>query len=260
MQSKLSTNERLSSFSIFHNVLSINKNLENLQTQILEELEFHFDIIGISETKITNSNSAISVPTIPGYSFELVPTPLASGGVALFIDDRHDYRILEKASNEAFQALWVEISFVKKKNIICGVVYRQHNSPERFQKYFEETIEKFAALGKQICVLGDFNIDLLKAQSSNYSHDFLLTLQSCYLIPTVDKPTRVRSTSATLIDNIFVNIPEQVLVSGNIISDITDQSKENRKVRDFSKFSSRLFVADLTQVVGTKLLQEELMT
>ena len=119
------------------------------------------------------------MPTIPGYNFEFVPAPLASGGVALFIDDRHGYRILEKASNEVLQALWVEISFVKKKNIICGVVYRQHNSPERFQKYFEETIEKFAALGKQICVLGDFNIDLLKAQSSNYSHDFLLTLQSC---------------------------------------------------------------------------------
>ena len=84
MQSKLSSNERLSSFSIFHNnVLSINKNLENLQTQILEELEFHFDIIGISETKITNSNSAISVPTIPGYNFEFVPTPLASGGASI---------------------------------------------------------------------------------------------------------------------------------------------------------------------------------
>ena len=130
MQSKLSKNERLSNFSIFHNnVLNINKNLENLQTQVLEELEFHFGVIGISETKITNSNSAISVPTIPGYNFEFVPTPLASGGVGLFIDDRHSYRILEKTSNEAFQALWVEISFVKKKNIIWGVVYRQHNSP-----------------------------------------------------------------------------------------------------------------------------------
>ena len=157
--------------------------------------------------------------------------------------------------------MWVEISFVKKKINFCGVVYQQHNSPHRFQKYFEETIKKFAALGRQICVLGDFNIDLLKAQSSNYSHGFLLTLQSCYLIPTVDKPTRVRSTSATLIDNIFVNIPEQVLVSGNIISDISDhfsqfcilsstvdQPKENRKVRDFSKFSSRSFIADLLQV------------
>ena len=45
---------------------------------------------------------------------------------------------------------------------ICGVVYWQHNSPERFQKYFEETMEKFVATGKQICVLGDFNIDVFK--------------------------------------------------------------------------------------------------
>ena len=82
----------------------------------------------ISETKITTSNLAKSVPKIPGYNFEFVPTPLASGGVALFIDDRHSYRILEKASNEAFQALWVEISFVKKKNIICGVIYASVNS------------------------------------------------------------------------------------------------------------------------------------
>ena len=33
-----------------------------------------------------------------------------------------------------------------------------------------------------------------------------------------------------------------------ILSSIVDQSKENRKVRDFSKFSSRSFIADLIQV------------
>ena len=47
-----------------------------------------------------------------------------------------------------------------------------------------------------------------------------MSLQS-YLIPTVDKPTRVRNTSATLIDNVFANIPEMVLASGSIISDIS---------------------------------------
>ena len=52
-----------------------------------------------------------------------------------------------------------------------------------------------------------------------------------------------------------------MLVSGNILSDISDHfsqfcilssivdpPKENRKVRDFSKFSSRSFIADLIQV------------
>ena len=120
------------------------------------------DVTGISETKITNSNSDKSIPTIPGYHYEFVPTPLASGRVGLFINECYSYKILEKTSNEALQALWLEISFVKKRSIICGVIYRQHNSPERFQQYFDETIERYNASGKCICVLGDFNTRELK--------------------------------------------------------------------------------------------------
>ena len=218
-----------------------------------------------------NSNVDISTPLISGYNFEFVATPLASGGVALFINEKHNYRVLEKTSNTAFQALWIEISPVKKESVICGIIYRQHNSPEGFQQYFDKSIEKYTALDKEMCILGDFNIDLLKAQSSNYSQDFLMSLQSCYLIPTVVKPTRVRSTSATLIDIIFVNTPEKVLVSGNIISDISDhfsqfciltsivnQTKvESRKVRDFSKFSPGSFTADISQVDWNEILDRD---
>ena len=189
--------------------------LKNLHMHILEELEFHFGVLGISETNITNSNVDISTPLISGYNFEFVPTPLASGGVALFIDEKYKYR------DRNFSC--------KEKECICGIIYRQHNSPERFQQYFDESIEKYKALDKEIRILGDFNIDPLKAQSSNYNQDFLMSLQSCYLIPTVVKPTRVRSTSATLIDNIFVNTPEKVLVSGNIISDISDHFSQFTK-------------------------------
>ena len=74
---------------------------------------------------------------------------------------------------------------------------------------------------KDVYIMGDFNIDLLKCESSQISQDFLLSLRSCYLIPTVDKPVRVHRT-ATLIDNIFVNNPDQLVASGNIISDISD--------------------------------------
>ena len=60
--------------------------------------------------------------------------------------------MLEKLSNDAFQALWIELSFPHKKSIVCGIVYRQHNALEQFQKYFEETIENFTTSGKQLCV------------------------------------------------------------------------------------------------------------
>ena len=249
-------------FSIFHNnVRSLSRNLENLETHLLDELDFHFDLIGVTETKITNSNELMFNPNIAGYTFEYVPTPLASGGVGLFINEALNYEILEKTSNEAFQALWIEISFTQKKNIICGIIYRQHNSPEQFQQYFENTIEKLTLSGKQLFLMGDINIDLLKSETCRFSHDFLLALQSCYLIPTIDKPTRVYNDSATLIDNIFVNIPDQVFMSGNVVSDISDHFSQfcilqtikdkhvikKSKIRDFSNFSAKLFNDELSK-------------
>ena len=182
MKNKLSGDELETTFSVFHNNV-VSRNLENLQTHLLCELEFHFNIIGVTETKITNSNLHTCTAQIPGYVFECVPTPLVSGGVGMFINESLNYRILEKTTNETFQALWIEISLVNKKNIICGILYRQHNSPEHCQQYFEETIEKFVSSGKHVVIMGDFNIDLLKCHTSSYSHDFLSSLQSCYLIP-----------------------------------------------------------------------------
>ena len=80
------TSDRDSCFSMFHNnIVSINSNFENLQTHLLDELDYPFDIIGISETKIRHSNSDSTNPTLPGYKFEYVPTPLAFGGVGMFI-------------------------------------------------------------------------------------------------------------------------------------------------------------------------------
>ena len=272
MKTKLSKAEIDTSFSVFHNnVVSLNRNLENLQTHILHELDFHFNIIGVSETKITNANSELCTAKIPGYSFEYAPTPLSSGGVGLFIDESLNYRILEKISNEAFQALWAEITFENKKTVICGIFHRQHNSPERFQLYFDESIEKFSSSGKDIVIMGDFNIDLLKCGSSNYSLNFLSSLQSCYLTPAIDKPTRVRSTSATLIDDIFINNPDKVMACGNLISDLSDHFSQfcilksmkvktrvkKSKMRDFSRFSSDRLNADLSNVDWDALFANE---
>ena len=89
-----------------------------------------------------------------------------------------------------------------------------------------------------------------------------LSLLSCYLIPTIDKPTRVYKNPATLIDNIFVNTPKQVTYSRNIISDVSDHFsqfcfissakgktfKRKIKVRDFSNFSEDSFINDVSQV------------
>ena len=103
---------------------------------------------------------------------------------------------------------------------------------------------------------------MLKSETYRFSHDFLLTLESCGLIPTTDKPTRVYNNCATLIDNVFINTPENVFMSGNIVSDISDHfsqfcilksTKEKfevtkLKMRDFSRFSENLFCDELSNI------------
>ena len=47
--------------------------------------------------------------------------------------------------------------------------------------------------------------NLLSYEWCRYAQEFLHLLQSYSFIPTIDKPTRVRNKSSTLIDNIFMN-------------------------------------------------------
>ena len=119
--------------------------------------------------------------------------------------------------------------------------------------------------------MGDTNLDLLKSAHDNFSHDFLLSLLSCYLIPFIDKPTCVYKNSATLIDNIFVSNPEDVSFSGNIISDISDHFAQfcllktakdltcitRKKVRNFSAFSGELFKKNICSVDWNRFFQTE---
>ena len=112
----------------------------------------------------------------------------------------------------------IEVSVKREPTVICGIIYRQHNSPEVFQTYFGETVEKFAFTNKTLYRMGDLNEDLLKCETSHFSHNFLIHLQSCYLIATVNKPTRVHAISIRVTEAlIFVNNPDKILACGNII-------------------------------------------
>ena len=180
----------------------------------------------------------------------------------MYINESLKYTVTEKTSNEAFQALWIEIHSSQKCNIICGIVYRQHNSPQRFQEYFDETLEKLIASNKSVYIMGDFNINLLHAESSRYAQEFLLSLQSFPFTPTIDKPIRVHNSSATLIDNILTNKFDANITRGNIVSNISHHfsqfcvsdhtffkklKSKKQKRRDFSGFSVNSFNSELSE-------------
>ena len=60
--------------------------MDDFQGHILHELDFHFHMIAVSETA------------------------LSAGGVGMYIDETTISMVIEGTSNEAFQALWIELT------------------------------------------------------------------------------------------------------------------------------------------------------
>ena len=68
----------------------------------------------------------------------------------------------------------------------------------------------------------DFNIDLLKYNTHQEIGRFYDHLSSFGFAPHILQPTRVTSTSATLIDNIFINNISLSSTGGNITASVSD--------------------------------------
>ena len=112
------TSSGIPKFSLFHNnVRSLKRNFESLETHLLNELEYHFSVIGITETKLANSDLPEQLPSLPGYEFEFVPSPLSAGGVGMFISGKFKYKIIEKTSTNPFK-LSGSSFFLKRKAIL----------------------------------------------------------------------------------------------------------------------------------------------
>ena len=142
---------------------------------------------------------------------------------------------------------------------IVSSVHETKNLRDLYDK-IEANIRSLKALGVESESFGNLLVPVGK-----YAQNFILSLQSFKLTPTIDKPTRVHHNSYSLIDNIFASNLEDTITSGNIISDLTDHfshfvfltllitsltSKVQIKMplRDFSNYSEAKFLNELSQL------------
>ena len=112
----------------------------------------------------------------------------------------------------------------KEKNIVIGCIYKHPKlSIEEFNNQFLSSfLEKISFENKGMYLLGDFNINILNYESDRHTAQFLDDMYSNCFIPYITLPTRITPRSKTLIDNIFYNNFDDSIISGNIITDISD--------------------------------------
>ena len=96
------------------------------------------------------------------------------------------------------------------------------NPTEFINIYLSELLQKFSKEDKTITLMGDFNIDLLKYDHNTDSASFLYSLYKNFLLPYISTSSQVTTHARTLLHNIFSNNIEDGLISGKIVSNISD--------------------------------------
>ena len=271
--------------SAFHlNIASMSKHFDKLST-LLALLDCNFSFIGISETRSILDGETIPDALeqkddfpIPGYEKFFTPTESSAGGVSLYVSksltsktrkdlDRCCY--LEKQ----LESVFVEIDRPKETNMIVGTIYRHPcmSISEFNSEYLSPILYKIASEKKQILLLGDFNIDLLKCNDDNQVMSFLDIIGSHLVAPQILLPTRITEHSKTLIDNILSSPTESGTISGNIVYSISDHlpqfclfpSHDLSRAREdgphfqkaWSKFNADGFLSDLLQIDWESMFQ-----
>ena len=178
----------------------------------------------------------------------------------------YNYEIIKDISNSLTnltETLFIEIKQKSQKNVIIGCIYRHHDT-SFLDKYLIITLDKLSKQPNKISALmGDFNIDLAKYSSHAETSEFYDLLSSHGYRPLILQPARVISTSANLIDNIFINDMNCHSTGGNITSSVSDHyfqfsqldifgSLNNKYTikyaRDYRNFNKREFSEELSNI------------
>ena len=216
------------SFSLMHtNIRSIPRNLGNLENY-LDNLNHKFSIVGCSESWL--KDHSVDLYHLSGYNSEhRYRQSRTGGGVSLYIRDSIEYCVREDVciQNQYMETLFIEIDKKytgKSKNAIVGVIYRPPNTDMKlFNDHLQEILSTINSENKITYYLGDFNINILNIDNHTETHDFTDAMFSYSLLPMITKPTRVTSTSATLIDNIFTScIDNNQVFNGILYCDVSD--------------------------------------
>ncbi len=92
------------------------------------------------------------------------------------------------------------------KDCIVGIIYKPLNGNiQEFTNTIILIINKTNRNNKILYLMGDFNINLLNADTHGPTNDFINNMYAKSMFPLINKPTRITKYSATLIDNIYTN-------------------------------------------------------
>lgn len=236
------------------NVRSLFTGFRELMQIIFEE---KFDVVAITETWLTPDilNEAVR---IPGYNFIRNDRINRGGGTGIYVSSNLKYEIIDSINstpNADLEQLWIKIQ-LNNKSLAFGNIYRPPTGNLRLcVDQLDDVLSTIVPVVDDVICVGDVNVNLF-----NLNNPISDTFNAYSFLQLINEPTRVTSTTASLLDPIFVSSSEMISKSGLIncdaISDhhlvFCDLIFKNRKLldkiitfRDFKNFNNDRFANDL---------------
>ena len=240
------------------NIHSLPAKIDELKFLInkLTEKGVMLDIILLCETFLSDVKNLNC--EIDGYSLvERHRTKGRGGGVAILIKNGIKFKELRDLTvfNEGLlESLFLEITFDTQKVIIAELYRVPGTDIDVFFDQYEEIVRKLQEKNLPVIIGTDQNLDFLKINVHNKTNQFFDMNLDAGFVPMITRPTRITSTSATLIDNIYCSNLSHVK-SAIILSGISDHLPCCLLFGMSKKYKKRPLVIESRKITDEKLLK-----
>ena len=225
-----------------------------------------YDIIAVTETWL-KPDTPSRLLAIEGYFLErLDRIDRVGGGVAFYIRDHLRY---ERLNDCDIARRGVEsLTFCVGGTAFC-VMYRPDHDYTEFLTHFEDLIDNLDTRFESIVILGDLNVNML-AVDGYRTFQLVDIIQSHGFEQLIDQPTRVTSTSSSLIDVIITNhtrvdrsgvervdVADHDLIFCDILVGKIKQPVVEKVFRSFASFNNDDFLRDLNLINWSAVVEIE---
>ena len=132
--------------------------------------------------------------------------------MSLYVHRSIEYVVLSEMNIiiEYLECVFIEVNTRTKtqnKKVIVVIVYRPPSTNiTPFTEHVMNTIDYLMVEYKQCYIMGDFNIKLINYGSHTETQDYTDAMFQHSFMPFINKPTRITTTTATVIYHIYITM------------------------------------------------------
>ena len=143
---------------------------------------------------------------------------------------RIGHTIRNDIKDEDLEFLCVQISKPKVKPFLVSTWYRPPNSSIHLFEKFQDLLDKVESLGIENNIIGDLNCNVSANGVDNNTHHLLELTELYQYTQLIKEPTRITSSSSTLIDLFLTNEPNNFMTAGVSTIGISDENNFKRDI------------------------------